>query len=72
MAARDAAPSAAELAAPPSLSRPNRLILLLWVRRLSMAQLINGSRKEIKFPLTLTLSPIGGEGIKLEPLSCSR
>jgi len=33
---------------------------------------INGSRKEIKFPLTLTLSPIGGEGIKLEPLSCSR
>ena len=25
---------------------------------------INGSGKEIKFPLTLTLCPIGGEGIK--------
>jgi hypothetical protein len=25
---------------------------------------IYGSGKEIKFPLTLTLSPIGGEGIK--------
>jgi hypothetical protein len=33
---------------------------------------INGSGKEIKFPLTLTFSTIGGEGIKLEPLSCSR
>ena len=33
---------------------------------------INGSGKEIKFPLTLTLSPIGGEGIKMEPLSCFR
>jgi hypothetical protein len=34
--------------------------------------LINGSGKEIKFPLTLALSPIGGEGIKMEPLSCFR
>jgi hypothetical protein len=32
--------------------------------------IINGSGKEIKFPLTLALSPIGGEGIKMEPLSC--
>jgi hypothetical protein len=30
-----------------------------------LTEVINGSRKEIKFPLTLTLSPIGGEGIKL-------
>jgi len=29
-----------------------------------MTAAIKGSGKEIKFPLTLTLSPIGGEGIK--------
>jgi hypothetical protein len=34
--------------------------------------IIKGSGKEIKFPLTLTLCPMGGEGIKLESLSCSR
>ena len=26
-------------------------------------EIINGSGKEVDFPLTLTLSPIGGEGI---------
>jgi len=35
----------------------------------SFAPSINGSGKEIKFPLTLALSPIGGEGIKMEPFS---
>jgi hypothetical protein len=29
-------------------------------------EIINGSGKEIKFPFTLTLFPIGGEGIKKE------
>jgi hypothetical protein len=29
--------------------------------------LINGSVKGIKFPLTLALSPIGGEGINKRP-----
>jgi hypothetical protein len=30
---------------------------------------LNGEKKEYAFPLTLTLSPIGGEEIKLELLN---
>jgi len=48
------------------------MISLFIIPALEGSRVINGSGKEIKFPLTLTLSPIGGEGIKLEPLPCSR